>query len=63
MNSENLRIQYMQLHNTRRARFYQNGSNKCNLCSEEKIAILQANPVNTLNQKIELVPQCLRKAK
>ena len=53
----------MQLYITRRARPYQNGSNKYNLCLEEKIAILQANSVNTLNQRIELVSKCRLKAK
>ena len=32
-------LQYIQLYITRRAPPYQNGSNRCNLCLEEKIAI------------------------
>ena len=38
-------------------------SNRCNLCLAEKITTLQANPANTLNQRIELVPKCRRKVK
>ena len=56
-------LQYIQLYITRRARPDQNGSNRCNLCLEEKVAILQANPVNTLNQRNKLVSKCRHKAK
>ena len=56
-------LQYIQLYITRRARTDQNGSNRCNLCLEEKVAILQANPVNTLNQGTKLVSKCRHKAK
>ena len=46
---------HIQSYITKRVRLYQNGSNRCNLCLEEKIAILQANPVNTLKQRTEIV--------
>ena len=42
---------------------YQNGSNRYNLCLEEKIAILRANPANILTQRTELVLKCQHKAK
>ena len=56
-------LQYMQLYIMRRARPHQNGSSRCNPCLEEKVAILQANPVNTLNQGTKLVSKCRHKAK
>ena len=46
-----------------KAQPYQNCYNRCNLCLEEKIALLQANPANTLNQTTELVSKCRHKAK
>ena len=46
----------------KRARHYQNGSNRCNLCLEEKFAILQANPANNLCQNTELVIKHRHKA-
>ena len=46
----------------KRAQPYQNGSNS-NLFLEEKIALLQPNPANTLNQRTKLVSKCLHKAK
>ena len=42
---------------------YSNFSNRFNLCLEEKIAILQANPADTLNQRTKLVLKCRHKAK
>ena len=56
-------LQYIQLYITRRARPDENGFNRCNLCLEEKVAILQANPVNTLNQGTKLVSKCPHKVK
>ena len=53
----------IQLQITRLARPYQNGSNRCNLCLEEKNVILQANPVHTLNKRAVLVSKCRHKAK
>ena len=38
-------------------------SNRCNPCLEGKVAILQANPGNTLNQRNKLASKCRRKAK
>ena len=40
-------LQYIQFYITRRTRPYQNGSNRCNLCLEEKVAISQANLVKS----------------
>ena len=52
-------LQYIQFYITRQTRFYrQNGSNKSNLCLEEKIEILRGNPVNTLSQKNKIVSKC-----
>ena len=48
---------------TRRAQPYQTGSNRCNSGLEEKVPILQANPVNTFNQGTKLVSKCPHKAK
>ena len=47
----------------KQAQLYQNGSNKCNRCSEEQIAILHPNSANTLNKGTELVSKCRNKAK
>ena len=42
----------------KRTRPDQNGSNRCNLCFEEEIAILPGNPANTHNQRTKLVSKC-----
>ena len=43
-------LRYIQLYITRRAQPCQNGSNRCNLCLEEKIAIPQANPTKIVSK-------------
>lgn len=37
---------------------YKCGSRRCNLCLEEKLAILQAEPSTTLNKRSELIAKC-----
>ena len=47
----------------KRAQPNQNGSNRCNLCLKEKIALLQANPDNAFYQRTEFASKCRHKAK
>ena len=42
----------------RHARPYNGGTRRCNLCLEEKLTILQADPTTTLNKRSELVAKC-----
>jgi len=47
----------------KRAHSYRSGSKRCNLCLEEKVAILQADPQNLLNKRTELVARCRHRSK
>ena len=47
----------------RHARPYNCGSRRCNLCLEEKLTILQADPTTTLNKRSELVAKCCHGSK
>ena len=51
---------YTVIHHETEHRPYQNGSNSCYLSLEEKIAntTVQGNPVNTPNQRTEIVSKC-----
>ena len=42
---------------------YRCGGQKCNLCLEEKLAILQAPPNSIINKRSELLNRCLHKRK
>ena len=42
---------------------YRCGGQKCNLCLEEKLAILQAPPDSLINKRSELLNRCLHKRK
>ena len=42
---------------------YMNGSKVCNLCSDEKLFILEADPKKMLNEKSELISKCRHRAK
>ena len=42
---------------------YRCGGRKCNLCLEEKLAILQAPPNSIINKRSELLNRCLHKRK
>ena len=45
------------------ARFYECGSGRCNMCLEEKIAILKSDKETTLNKRSEILSKCRRKNK
>ena len=47
----------------RRSVAYRCGGQKCNLCLEEKLAILQAPPDSLINKRSELLNRCLHKRK
>ena len=45
------------------AKSYNCGGSRCNLCLEEKLAILQANRHSTLNKRSELISRCRHRTK
>ena len=46
-----------------RSSTYQPGAARCNLCLDEKLAILLADPPSTLNKRMELTSKCCHKNK
>ena len=48
---------------TAKAQPHHPGSKTCNLCLEEKLAIIQADPTSTLNKRSELIGKCRHKSK
>ena len=46
-----------------RSSTYQPGAARCNLCLDEKLAILLADPPSTLNKRTELTGKCRHKNK
>ena len=42
---------------------FSNGSITCNLCDDEKLLILEADPTTLLNEKSELISKCRHRAK
>ena len=56
----NLTVKWSRL---RRSVAYRCGGQKCNLCLEEKLAILQAPPDSLINKRSELLNRCLHKRK
>ena len=46
-----------------RSSTYQPGAARCNLCFDEKLAILLADPPSTLNKRTELTGKCRHKNK
>ena len=46
-----------------RSSTYQPGGTRCNLCLDEKLAILLADPPSTLNKRTELTGKCCHKNK
>ena len=46
-----------------KARPYRSGAKACNLCLEEKLAILKSDPMSTLNKRSELIGKCRHRTK
>ena len=42
---------------------YEPGAKECNLCNDEKLAILMADPSTSLNKRSELISKCRHKNK